>query len=246
MIEWVARRIVSAVLSRLRAGELTVIEDGRPQVFGAGAPRATIHVRSSRAWVSLLRGSRGLGESYMAGLWDTPDLTAVIRVAARNVDGIDRIRRRLTFVRAPYQRMRAAFLRNTPTRSRKDIAAHYDLGNELFSRMLDPTLMYSCAVFDDGGVTLEQASIAKLEMVCDKLDLGPADHVLEIGTGWGGFAVHAALTRGCRVTTTTISKDNTTWPSRGCGRPVSRAASRCCSTTIAICAAATTSSCRSR
>ncbi len=207
MIEWVARRIVSALLSRLRAGELTVIEDGHSQVFGTGAPRATLYVRSSRAWVSLLRGSRGLGESYMAGLWDTPDLTAVIRVAARNVHGIDRIRRRLTFVRAPYQRMRAAFLRNTPTRSRKDIAAHYDLGNELFSRMLDPTLMYSCAVFDHAGMTLEQASIAKLEMVCDKLDLGPADHVLEIGTGWGGFAVHAALTRGCRVTTTTISKE---------------------------------------
>ncbi len=207
MIEWIARRVVSGVLARLRSGELTVIEGGRAQVFGAGAPSATVHVRSSRAWVSLLRGSRGLAESYMAGLWDTPDLTAVIRVAARNVDGVDRIRRRLTFVRAPYQWLRAAFLRNTPTRSRKDIAAHYDLGNELFSRMLDPTLMYSCAVFDDRGMTLEQASIAKLELVCDKLDLGPADHVLEIGTGWGGFAVHAALTRGCRVTTTTISKD---------------------------------------
>ena len=157
--------------------------------------------------MSLLRGSRGLGESYTAGLWDTPDLTAVIRVAARNVDGIDRIRRRLTVVRAPYQLLRAAFVRNTPTRSRKDIAAHYDLGNELFSRMLDPTLMYSCAVFKDGDATLEQASIAKLEMVCDKLELGPADHVLEIGAGWGGFAVHAALTRGCRVSTTTISKE---------------------------------------
>ena len=143
----------------------------------------------------------------MEGLWDTPDLTAVIRVAARNVEGIDAVRRRLTFVRAPFQRARAAFMRNTPRRSRKDIAAHYDLGNELFELMLDPTLMYSCAVFERRETTLEQASIAKLELVCEKLDLGPRDHVVEIGTGWGGFAVYAASTRGCRVTTTTISRE---------------------------------------
>ena len=143
----------------------------------------------------------------MDGLWDTPDLTAVIRVAARNVEGIDRVRRRLTFVRAPFQRARATFMRNTPRRSRKDIAAHYDLGNELFELMLDPTLMYSCAVFERRDTTLEDASIAKLELVCEKLDLGRRDHVVEIGTGWGGFAVYAASTRGCRVTTTTISRE---------------------------------------
>ena len=93
----------------------------------------------------MLRGSRGMGEAYTDGLWDTPDLTAVIRVAARNVGGIDEIRRRLSPVREPFQRARAAFMRNTPRRSRKDIAAHYDLGNELFELMLDPTMMYSCA-----------------------------------------------------------------------------------------------------
>ena len=182
----------------------------------------------------------------MAGLWDTPDLTAVIRVAARNVDGIDRVRRRLAFVRVPYQRMRAAFLRNTPTRSRKDIAAHYDLGNELFSRMLDPTLMYSCAVFEDGDVSLEQASIAKLETVCDKLDLGPADHVLEIGTvgaDCGARRPHAGLPGHDHDDLEGAIRHG---PRTGAARPVSRAASRCCSTTIAICAAATTSSCRSR
>src|SRR5262249_53015218 len=92
-------------------------------------------------------------------------------------------------------------------RRRDDIAAHYDLGNRLFSRMLDGTMSYSCAVFEEPGVTLEQAQVAKLEMVCEKLDLGPHDHLLEIGTGWGALAVHAAVTRGSRVTTTTISRE---------------------------------------
>ena len=96
---------------------------------------------------------------------------------------------------------------NTPRRSRKDIAAHYDIGNDLYERMLDPTMMYSCAVFPHREASLEDAAIAKLELVCEKLDLGPGDHLLEIGTGWGGFAVHAATTRGCRVTTTTLSRE---------------------------------------
>ncbi len=98
-------------------------------------------------------------------------------------------------------------MRNTPRRSRDDIAAHYDLGNELFELMLDPTMMYSSARFTHPGMTLEEASRAKLDLVCDKLALGPDDHVLEIGTGWGGFAIHAAATRGCRVTTTTLSQE---------------------------------------
>jgi cyclopropane-fatty-acyl-phospholipid synthase len=204
----IERRIVHAVLRRLGAGQLTVEEDGATTVFGSGAPRATVRVHSDRAWRALLlRGSRGLAESYVEGLWDTPDLTEVVRVAARNVEALDAARRRLSVARVPLQRARSAFMRNTPRRSRKAIAAHYDLGNELFARMLDPTMMYSCAVFEDRDASLEQASTAKLELVCDKLELGPADHVVEIGTGWGGFAVHAAATRGCRVTTTTISRE---------------------------------------
>jgi cyclopropane-fatty-acyl-phospholipid synthase len=191
----------------MRVGQLTVLEAGSRQVFGSGSPSATVCVHSPRVWAMLLRGSRGLGRSYSDGLWDTPDLTAVVRLAARNVESIDRIRRRLAPVWAPYQRVRSAFRSNTPSRSREDIAAHYDLGNDLFELMLDPTLMYSCAVFPDPEATLEQASLAKLELVCDKLALGPNDHVLEIGTGWGGFAVHAASTRGCRVTTTTLSRE---------------------------------------
>ena len=201
------RAMVSAVLARIQVGSLTVVEAGRRSVYGTGAPAATVHVRNARTWPMLLRGSRGLAESYAQGLWDSPDLVALIRVAARNVAALDRVRARLTPVRAPLQHARALAARNTRRRSRKDIAAHYDLGNELFSRMLDPTMTYSCAVFERPGMTLEQASVAKFERVCDKLELGPGDRLVEIGTGWGAFAVHAAATRGCHVTTTTISRE---------------------------------------
>jgi cyclopropane-fatty-acyl-phospholipid synthase len=106
---------------------------------------------------------------------------------------------------APFQRVAGWFDRNTRSRSRRRIEAHYDLGDELFELFLDPAMMYSCAIFEHPGASLEEASLAKLERVCTKLGLVPGDHVLEIGTGWGGFAVHAASRHGCRVTTTTIS-----------------------------------------
>jgi cyclopropane-fatty-acyl-phospholipid synthase len=199
------RRLVLGVLAQMREGSLTVVEGGRRTELGRGAPHATVDVHSPRFWRALLRGSRGLAESYADGLWDSPDVTALIRLAARNAAQLDEPRRRLTPLREPYQRLRA--VRNTPRRSRQDIAAHYDLGNELFELMLDPTMMYSSARFTRPHMTLEEASIAKLDLVCDKLALGPDDHVLEIGTGWGGFAVHAAATRGCRVTTTTLSNE---------------------------------------
>ncbi len=203
-----ARTALHALLSRLRTGRLTVVERGRRTEFGPGGePSATVKIRSPRAWTMLLRGSRGMAEAYAEGLWDTPDLAAVIRVAARNVTAADAVRRRLAPVREPALRVRDAFVRNTPERSRKDIAAHYDLGNDLFELMLDPTMTYSCAFFAEPGMSLEDAQRAKLDLICAKLDLGPDDHLVEIGTGWGGLAIHAARTTGCRVTTTTLSRE---------------------------------------
>ena len=203
----VARRIVLSLLRRLRSGQLTVLEGERRLVLGHGSPRATVQVNSPRLWPRLLHGSRGMAGAYMQGLWEAPDLTAVVRVAARNASTLDEWRRRVAPARVPLQAMRGIRGRNTRTRSRRDIAAHYDLGNEFFALMLDDTMMYSSAYFPRRGMTLAQASRAKLELVCDKLDLRAGDHVLEIGAGWGGFAVHAARTRGCRVTTTTISRE---------------------------------------
>jgi cyclopropane-fatty-acyl-phospholipid synthase len=203
----VARRIVLSLLKRLRAGQLTVLEGERVLVLGHGSPQATVQVNSPRLWPRLLHGSRGMAEAYMHGLWESPDPTAVVRVAARNARSLDEWRRRVAPARASLQAARGIRARNTRTRSRRDIAAHYDLGNEFFALMLDDTMMYSSAYFPSRGMTLAQASRAKLELVCDKLDLRAGDHVLEIGAGWGGFAVHAARTRGCRVTTTTISRE---------------------------------------
>ncbi len=202
-----ARRIVLWVLAQIRVGSITVSEGERRWTFGHGAPTATVTVNRPGAWPLLLSGSRGLADSYALGLWDTPDLVACIRLAARNVHLLDRFRAALTPVRAPLQYVRGTAGRNDRGRSRQDIAAHYDLGNELFRNMLDPTMSYSCAFFDDPGASLEAASLAKLERVCQKLDLGPGDRVVEIGTGWGGFAMYAARTRGAHVTTTTISRE---------------------------------------
>ena len=202
------RTAASALLSQIRTGSLTVVDEhGRQRTFGSGVPAARVELHGPGFWKALMRGSRGLADSYAAGLWDTPDLVAVIRLAARNAVVIDQVRRYTAPLWTPRQRVRATLRPHSRSRNRKDISAHYDLGNELFSRMLDPTMSYSSALFTHEGMTLQEASVAKLDRVCDELDLRPSDHVIEIGTGWGGFAVHAAATRGCRVTTTTISAE---------------------------------------
>jgi cyclopropane-fatty-acyl-phospholipid synthase len=207
VIDRICRWLLSRFLRRIAEGSLTVLEDGSRRVYGSGPPAATIYVRSGRMWRMAISGSRGLADAYADGHWDSPDLVALVRLAARSAPGLDRLRRRLAPVRAPVQRVRALLWPSTKLRRRRDIAAHYDLGNQLFSRMLDPTMSYSCAVFERAGMGLEQAQLHKLELICRKLELGRDDHLLEIGTGWGALAIHAAATRGCRVTTTTISRE---------------------------------------
>lgn len=207
MIDRICRWVLARLLRRISEGSLTVIEHGEPRVYGSGPPAATMIVRRARTWRMALTGSRGLAEAYAAGDWDSPDLVALVRLAARNASGLDRLRARLAPVRVPFQHARASLERSTRRRRRRDIAAHYDVGNELFARMLDPSMSYSCAMFEDAGMSLEAAQQAKLELICNKLELGRDDHLLEIGTGWGALAVHAATTRGCRVTTTTISRE---------------------------------------
>jgi cyclopropane-fatty-acyl-phospholipid synthase len=211
-----ARRIVLRLLARTRGGELVLVEDSSgPQetrlrfgeIVAARPLQAVLQVRSVRFYRQLLRGSVGLCESYMDGLWECEDLVALTRIAALNVGSLDRLRRVFAPVLIPVQRWARWLGRNTPVRARRRIAAHYDLGNELFAQFLDPTMMYSCAVFETPQTTLEQASLAKLDRVCAKLELRPEDHVLEIGTGWGGFALYAAERYGCRVTTATISRE---------------------------------------
>jgi cyclopropane-fatty-acyl-phospholipid synthase len=202
---------VTWILRHLAHGQITLIERGRARTYGAATPafplRATIVVHSPRFYGSLLSGSAGAGASYMDGDWDTDDLTALVRICARNLQGYDGYRRRAGPVLGPVRNTVGWLQRNTPTRSRERISAHYDLGNDFFEQFLDPTMMYSCAVFDRPELSLHEAQVAKVERICAKLDLGPGDHLLEIGTGWGWLAVYAAQTYGCRVTTTTISRE---------------------------------------
>ena len=152
-------------------------------------------------------GSVGAAESYMDGEWDCADLVGLVQLLVRNRDLLDAMERGPARIGGWAMRGWNALRRNTRDGARRNIAAHYDLGNAFFRLFLSEDLMYSSALYAGDDDTLEAASTRKLDRICDKLRLGPDDHVVEIGTGWGGFAVHAARTRGCRVTTTTISRE---------------------------------------
>jgi cyclopropane-fatty-acyl-phospholipid synthase len=203
-----ARAAVGQVLRRLRSGRVEVVEDGRQRDFGPPDSdlRATVRIVDPAAWRGPLRGSVGLGETYVDGLWETDDLVTLIRIAVRELRELDGIRGAIARPRGALHRLRHLVPENTRGGARRNISAHYDLGNDLFAAFLDDRMMYSCAVFPRQGASLEEAQQAKLERICERLRLGPDNHLLEIGGGWGGMAIHAARETGCRVTTTTISR----------------------------------------
>jgi len=205
------RRMVLRQLEKLRHGQLTLRFGGECQLFGdlASPLQAEIHILDSAAWgLTAARGSIGAGEAYIHGYWHSPELTAVIRLFVANLDVLDSIERgSLALFGQPVIKALHWLNRNTRAGSQRNIAAHYDLGNELFEQFLDPTMMYSAAMFTSPEQDLEQAQLNKLERICEKLDLQPDDHLLEIGTGWGSMALYAAARYGCRVTTTTLSRE---------------------------------------
>ncbi|MBK6008392.1 class I SAM-dependent methyltransferase [Ramlibacter ginsenosidimutans] len=211
-MEGFAARVLRSRLALLQHGQVTLVEGGRHETFGRASERCalhcTVHVRDRRFFAEVaFGGSVGAGESFMAGDWWTDDLTALVRILLVNrevLEGLDSGFSRLSEIA---RRLLHATARNTRTGSRRNIAAHYDIGNDFFERMLDPSMMYSCAFFERADMDLQQAQIAKLDRLCCKLDLQPGDHLLEIGTGWGALAIHAASRYGCRVTTTTISRE---------------------------------------
>jgi len=204
-----SKRFLLRLFSGIRDERLEVVENGRRYSFGS--PTATLSaeviVHSPDVWRQVLRGSTGLAETYMDGHWEVDDMVALIRIAARNFAPMDRARHRFRHLLRTAQHLADMVPHNDPDGARANIAAHYDLGNSLFSLFLDPSMMYSCAWFESPEDTLADAQNAKLERICRQLRLGPDDHLLEIGTGWGAMAVHAASRYGCRVTTTTISQE---------------------------------------
>lgn len=211
-LDRLAARAVHSRLAGLEHGVIT-LEDGLDRTtFGDKTSRcalnATIRIHDPRFYSEIaFGGSIGAGEAYMQGFWSTDDLTAAMRILLQNRTVLDGMETGLASLVAPLQRALHWASRNSRKGSRRNIAAHYDLGNDFFALFLDPTMMYSSAIFERPDMTLEEASVAKLDRICKRLELGPKDHVLEIGTGWGGFALHAARQYGCRVTTTTISRE---------------------------------------
>ena len=211
-LERLCRRLLLRQLARLRDGALRIVEGGRVTELGgersADVLSGTITIRDPRVYgAAVRRGLVGIAEAYMDGHWTADDLTDVIRVVARNSEALAGLSGRLGRIGRLGLRGVHALRRNSRRGSQRNIAAHYDLGNDFFSLFLDPTLTYSCGVFERDDSTLEEASREKYDRACKKLQLGADDHVLEVGSGWGGFALHAAGRYGCRVTSVTVSKE---------------------------------------
>ena len=206
-----ARALILGVLKQLHGAGLTLREAGENSLF-FGDPTAPlqgeIEVHNLRAYRRvLLGGSIAAGESYIDGDWTTPNLTTVLQLLAENLKLVDKLEARLSWVTAPVNSLIHFFRRNSPSQARKNISAHYDLGNDFYQGFLDEKMLYSSAWYQEPQMTLEQAQEAKMRRLCDQLHLHAGDHLLEIGTGWGAMAEFAAREYGCQVTTTTISRE---------------------------------------
>ena len=218
-LDKLARKVIRSRLQEVAEGIISITEDGVTDSFGtstAAVPlSAHITVKDPRFYSEVaFGGTIGSGEAFIHDYWDCDDLTALVRILLRNKHVLSNLDSGAAIFTKPLQRLFHWLNRNTQEGSRRNIAAHYDLGNDFYSLWLDPTMMYSSAVFARPEMTLEEASVHKLDLICRKLDLKASDRIIEIGTGWGGFAMHAARHYGCHVTTTKISKEQHAWAER--------------------------------
>jgi len=205
-----AKNAVFQMLEKVSSGTLQVVCPERSYSFGdpSAELRACIYVHNERFFSRVLwGGDDAAGDSYVDGDWSSPDPVAVVRLAIRNLSQLESSNPLLTLASRIFHLFRHRKNRNTQDGSRRNIHAHYDLSNDFFRLFLDRSMMYSSAIYQHPSDTLEEAQVEKLDRICRKLQLGPRDHVLEIGTGWGAFALHASRHYGCRVTTTTISRE---------------------------------------
>lgn len=208
LLQRVARQQLFKLLTQLKGAGITIHEPDNDYFFGdeTAELQASISVLDPDFYYRLLiGGSIGAGESWIEELWTTPDLTQVIRVFARSMSLLEKLEKRLAWITLPFYKLTHRFNRNTKAGSRSNIAAHYDLGNDMYALFLDPLMQYSSAIYPSPDASLAEAQQHKLKTICDKLALSSDDHLLEIGTGWGGLACYAAKHYGCRVTTTTLS-----------------------------------------
>ena len=206
-----ARKMLFSILKHLKKGRIHFQEENLRRTFGRlthdASLEASVTVLSPNFYSRIVfGGSVGAGEAYMLGLWQTDDLTQLMRIIVLNQNIFGGLDKGWATLSTPLYKLYHALHRDTRKGSRMNIAAHYDLGNDFYRLFLDETLTYSCGIFENRDSTLKEASLAKYDRICRKLLLNPADHVLEIGTGWGGFAIFAATRYGCRITTITISR----------------------------------------
>ncbi|PMM42069.1 SAM-dependent methyltransferase [Vibrio breoganii] len=211
-----ARALLLNHLQKLQHGRLTIIERFESQSgsesleFGCATEsfHASIEISHPDFYSRMLSGgSIAAAEAYMDGWWDSSDLTAVMKLMALNLNSLDNMNSKQSLFKRAAYKVGHWLNRNTHINSKKNIGAHYDLGNELYTRFLDNNMLYSAAVYNNSSDTLEQAQINKMDRLCQQLKLQSGDTVIEIGTGWGGMAIYMAKTYGCHVTTTTISEE---------------------------------------
>ncbi|UJF21559.1 SAM-dependent methyltransferase [Shewanella sp. OMA3-2] len=203
-----AKKILLRALAHLAEGQLTIVDVSQSHVFGH--PESDIHATMQVLHPGFYRqvifgGSIGAGEAYIQGHWSSPDLTKVVQIFARNLALLDNIERYFSWLSKGINRVKHIFNRNSQTGSKRNILAHYDLGNDMYQQFLDPEMMYSSAIYPASDASLAQAQLHKLDTICQRLDLKPGQTLLEVGTGWGALAIYAAKHYGVLVTTTTIS-----------------------------------------
>ncbi len=203
-----AKKITFKLLGAIKEGQLHLEEDGSVNSFGSQGPlQVRLTVKDPALYPAIVFGGPvGAAESYIEGHWEADDLTALIRIMVLNMTLLENMKGGLVFLANTHRIVQHLLRRNTLSRAKKNIISHYDLGNEFYQSFLDPTMMYSSAIYPFPTSTLEEAALFKVKHICQKMQLGPSDHIIEIGSGWGGFAIYAATYYGCHVTTTTISE----------------------------------------
>ncbi|MEL7185192.1 MAG: cyclopropane-fatty-acyl-phospholipid synthase family protein [Pseudomonadota bacterium] len=212
MLDRLARRIVRDKLGALDQGCVVLHERGETAVFGNSDDEngltVSVTVNSPAFYSDIAFGGLvGSGEAYINGYWDCDEVDTLVRIILQNREVMETMDAGVAVLLTPVKKLFHWLNRNTRAGSRRNIAAHYDLGNDFYALWLDPEMMYSCAYYPEPNSGLDEAAVAKLDRICRKLNLKPDDSVVEIGTGWGGFAIHAAQNYGCHVTTTTISTE---------------------------------------